>query len=153
MFLLEFGSLKEQIDYCVHVIMGEYSELDRRTVYAAVGTAIKKYGFKSVAKSLLSLEGLDESNIFAKISYYCKSMAEVESARESAVSILKNKESIKARSDNMKKMSELDKMLKSPIDGVFKLFCSNKISKDEFESAREDVEFARELIKREYNVE
>jgi hypothetical protein len=143
-----FGDIQEQNRLLVSCILNRFPGVTSGKVYQAVGSAIKKYGYRITAYSVNGLSNLTDYNIFAKLNYACSSYKTV---ADSERTVEQQKDTLKGFMEadkGVKKKEELRKMLSNVESSVLELFCKGVIPRSEYERVSGNKEASSELIRK-----
>lgn len=134
------GLVSDQIRYIAQHISYEHPDIPSKTIYSAVGTAIKRYSFRSVLLATKTVNKLDDATLFPRFIYACKSFYATEKSRIDTSQLTT---SMKKREDSEK----LRALLKTPEDTLFSLLLEGSITKEQYNSVKDSDEKCRALIK------
>lgn len=144
---LEFGSPSDQIRYASAIIEQQNEGVhNRSSIYKAVGSCIKKYGFRSVAMSSRHTTELTDDSVFPRLVYMCKSYSEAFESKKSGKLI--SVEDILVARDEVSKVADKRKKLTDPKAALLELFCSGKVGFVEYEEAKDSVELSEAIVRK-----
>jgi hypothetical protein len=140
-FVLEqIGSKQEKIGYISQYISYEHPDILLKTIYSAAGSAIKRYSFRSVLLAAKTVRKLDDSTLFPRFLYACKSFYATESSHIDTPLVV----------STMKKREDLGKMrslLKNKDETLIDFLLEGAITKEQYEQAKVSGDKGEALIR------
>lgn len=134
------GLVADQIRYIAQYISYEHPDIPSRNIYSAVGTAIKRYSFRSVLLATKTVNKLDDATLFPRFIYACKSFYATE---KSKIDVSQLKVGLQKREDSDK----LRALLKNPEDTLFSLLLEGSITKEQYYTVKDSDEKRLALIR------
>lgn len=138
--LEQIGLSQEQLGYIAQYIFYENPDVALKTIYSAVGAAIKRYSFQSVLLAAKNLNNAEDCTLFPRLMYAAKAYHRTEKSRLDIPTLV---ETFKKREDS----SRLRSMLKTPQDTLFSLLLDGLVTKEQYEAAKDSDEKCKALIR------
>jgi hypothetical protein len=138
--LEQIGLTADKIKYITQYFSYEHPDVPLKTIYSAVGTALKRYSFRSVLLAAKTLRNVEGTTLFPRFIYACKSFYATETSKVDTAQVMSGLK-------NLEDSAKLRSLLKTPDDTLFSFLLEGAITKEQYASVKDSEDKCKALIR------